>query len=41
VAEYLIDLNDTQAAIRAGYSAKRADAISYEKPEKTCDRDSG
>lgn len=36
VAEYLIDLNATQAAIRAGYSTKRADAIGYEnlrKPE--------
>ena len=34
--EYLIDLNATQAAIRAGYSPKRADAIGYEnlrKPE--------
>jgi phage terminase small subunit len=27
VEEYLIDLNATQAAIRAGYSPKRADAI--------------
>jgi phage terminase small subunit len=36
VDEYLVDLNATQAAIRAGYSAKRADAIGYEnlrKPE--------
>ena len=36
VMEYLKDLNATQAAIRAGYSAKRADAIGYEnlrKPE--------
>lgn len=36
VEEYLKDLNATQAAIRAGYSAKRADAIGYEnlrKPE--------
>lgn len=36
VQEYLIDLNATQAAIRAGYSKKRADAIGYEnlrKPE--------
>lgn len=34
--EYLIDLSATKAAIRAGYSAKRADAIGYEnlrKPE--------
>jgi phage terminase small subunit len=36
VTEYMIDLNATQAAIRAGYSAKRADAQGYEnlrKPE--------
>lgn len=36
VEEYLKDLNATQAAIRAGYSPKRADAIGYEnlsKPE--------
>src|SRR5713226_8610806 len=36
IAEYLIDLNATQAAIRAGYSAKRADQQGYEnlrKPE--------
>lgn len=36
VQEYLIDLNATQAAIRAGYSKKRADAIGYDilrKPE--------
>lgn len=36
VKEYLIDLNATQAAIRAGYAPKRADAIGYEnlrKPE--------
>lgn len=36
VAEYLIDLNATQAAIRAGYSANRADAMGHEnlrKPE--------
>jgi phage terminase small subunit len=36
VDEYLIDLNATQAAIRAGYSPKRADQIGYEnlrKPE--------
>lgn len=34
--EYLVDLNSTQAAIRAGYSPRRADAIGYEnlrKPE--------
>lgn len=38
VDEYLIDLNATQAAIRAGYSSRRADAIGYEnlrKPEIT------
>ena len=29
VAEYLIDLSATQAAIRAGYSPKQADAIGY------------
>lgn len=36
VAEYLIDLNATQAAIRAGYSAKTAYSIGQEnltKPE--------
>jgi phage terminase small subunit len=36
VAEYLIDLNATQAAIRAGYSARTAGEIGYEllkKPE--------
>ena len=36
VAEYLIDLNATQAAIRAGYSRNRADAMGHEnlrKPE--------
>lgn len=36
VREYLIDLCAAKAAIRAGYSAKRADAIGYEnlrKPE--------
>lgn len=36
VAEYLVDLNATQAAIRAGYSAKTAGAIGHEnltKPE--------
>ncbi len=30
VDEYLIDLNATQAAIRAGYSAKNADKIGPE-----------
>lgn len=29
VAEYLVDLNATQAAIRAGYSPKRADATGW------------
>lgn len=36
IAEYLIDLNATQAAIRAGYSAKTASSIGEEllrKPE--------
>ena len=30
VAEYLVDLNATQAAIRSGYSAKTAAEIGYE-----------
>jgi phage terminase small subunit len=30
VAEYLIDLNATQAARRAGYSLKRSDAAGYD-----------
>ncbi len=34
VAEYLIDLNATQAAIRAGYSAKTAQAIGSENLRK-------
>ena len=34
VDEYLIDLNATQAAIRAGYSAKTADAIGCENLTK-------
>lgn len=36
VEEYLVDLNATQAAIRAGYSVNRADAMGHEnlrKPE--------
>lgn len=36
VKEYLVDLNATKAAIRAGYSANRADAMGHEnlrKPE--------
>lgn len=32
--EYLIDLNATQAAIRAGYAPKRANAIGYENLTK-------
>lgn len=39
VAEYLLDLNATQAAIRAGYSAKTADRIGPELLGKTCVRD--
>lgn len=35
VREYLIDLNATQAAIRAGYSAKNADKIGTELLGKT------
>ena len=31
VEEYLIDLNATQAALRAGYAAKSARAIAAEK----------
>jgi len=34
VAEYLIDLNATQAAIRAGYSAKTAGAVGHENLKK-------
>lgn len=34
VAEYLIDLNATQAAIRAGYSAKTANRIASENLSK-------
>lgn len=34
VDEYLVDLNATQAAIRAGYSAKTAGAIGGENLEK-------
>ena len=34
-AEYLIDHNATQAAIRAGYSAKSADVIGYQLLGKT------
>jgi phage terminase small subunit len=35
VREYLIDLNATQAAIRAGYSRKTANEIGYENLRKT------
>ena len=34
VKEYLVDLNATQAAIRAGYSPKTAEAIGYENLRK-------
>lgn len=35
VEEYLIDLNATRAAIRAGYSEKRASEIGYQLLQKT------
>ncbi|QLB44405.1 terminase small subunit [Mannheimia pernigra] len=35
VEEYLIDLNATQAAIRAGYSQSRASEIGYQQLQKT------
>lgn len=35
IDEYLIDLNATQAAIRAGYSVKTADKQGYQLLEKT------
>jgi phage terminase small subunit len=35
VEEYLIDFNATQAAIRAGYSAKTAEKIGYQLLENT------
>lgn len=35
IDEYLIDLNATQAAIRAGYSAKRASELGYQLLQKT------
>lgn len=35
IAEYLVDLNATQAAIRAGYSAKNAGKIGFQLLEKT------
>lgn len=34
VEEYLVDLNATQAAVRAGYSPKTAEAIGYENLRK-------
>jgi len=34
IDEYMIDLNATQAAIRAGYSSKRATQIGYENLTK-------
>ena len=34
VDEYLLDLNATQAAVRAGYSARTAGAIGYENLTK-------
>lgn len=36
VDEYMVDLNATQAAIRAGYSPKTADRIGPELLGKTC-----
>ncbi len=36
VQEYLVDLNATQAAIRAGYSAKTANVIGPENLAKPC-----
>lgn len=35
ISEYLIDMNATQAAIRAGYSDKRASEIGYQLLQKT------
>lgn len=35
VEEYLVDLNATQAAIRAGYSEKTASQIAYQQLQKT------
>ena len=35
VEEYLVDLNATQAAIRAGYSAETAEQIGYQLLQKT------
>lgn len=35
VQEYLVDLNATQAAIRAGYSPKNAEQLAYQLLQKT------
>lgn len=35
VQEYLVDLNATQAAIRAGYSERRASELGYQLLQKT------
>lgn len=35
VQEYLVDLNATQAAIRAGYTKKRASELGYQLLQKT------
>lgn len=35
VEEYLVDLNATQAAIRAGYSTRNADTIGFQLLQKT------
>ncbi|WP_180048678.1 terminase small subunit [Acinetobacter sp. YH12144] len=35
IEEYLIDLNATQAAIRAGYSEKTAEQLGYQLLQKT------
>jgi len=34
VAEYLVDLNATQAAVRAGYSEKTAYSVGHENLKK-------
>ncbi len=34
VNEYLVDLNVTQAAIRAGYSVKTAEQVGYQQLRK-------
>ena len=35
VEDYLVDLNATQAAVRAGYSAKTAEQQAYQLLQKT------